>query len=165
MEEVWKTIEGFNNHYSVSTLGRVRRDAPGKSTKSGNFLKPRIRPDGYTEAHLSFKNISKLIYIQRLVAIAFIGKPDFGFEVNHKDGDKKNNRLDNLEYVTRKTNIIHAIKNGLRHNCSKLKKEDVLNIRRLIKNKIKTMNEIASIYKISPSAVSNIKNRKTWSHI
>jgi hypothetical protein len=164
MEE-WRKIKDFNGHYSVSSFGRVRREVAGKSTKIGRFLKHRVRPDGYNEVHLSFKKKSKLIYVQRLVAVCFMGIKDKGYEINHKDGNKSNNRLENLEYVTRKDNIIHAIRNGLRNNCSKLTKEEALEIRRLMLLGRYKQQEVALMFKTTQSNVSRIVNRKHWKHL
>ncbi len=105
-EEIW--IKVFDNYF-VSNLGRV------KSTmkKNEKILTPRENGKGYLRVHLSVNGRIKDYYIHRLVADAFIHNPENLPEVNHKDGDKGNNHIDNLEWCTRSENIRHAFDNGL----------------------------------------------------
>jgi len=97
--EIWKTIEEFPI-YEVSNLGRV------KNTSSGRILSPTIKT-GYYHAFLTNNNYKKTCKVHRLVAIAFILNPENKSEVNHKDKDKLNNKLENLEWMTRKENCLH----------------------------------------------------------
>jgi len=100
MEEVWKTIEGFPK-YQVSTFGNVRnveRNKLMRLTKKG----------GYNLVDLTHDEISKSFRVHRLVAMTFIENPENKLEVNHKDKDKLNNNVSNLEWNTRKENMIHA---------------------------------------------------------
>ena len=114
MEEIWKDIEGYEGIYQVSNLGRVRsldRTIIGGAYNSpmfrkGTILKPQPKGyKGYVGLKLRKDGKSENVYIHRLVAKAFIPNPDNLPEVNHKDENKKNNRADNLEWVTRKENI------------------------------------------------------------
>lgn len=109
--EIWKDIVGYEGLYQVSNIGRVR-SLPRNSTK-GKILKPRLQHDYYT-VHLSKngKTINKLIH--RAVAESFLTNNYNLPEVNHIDGDKLNNRLDNLEWCSTSYNAIHAFKLGLR---------------------------------------------------
>lgn len=100
--EVWAKIEGYPN-YEVSSFGNVRR--------RGRILKPKNRR--YLQVHLSLKGVCKGHSIHRLVAEAFIPNPDNKPQVNHIDGNKHNNHVSNLEWVSPSENIQHAIKNGL----------------------------------------------------
>lgn len=111
--EIWKEIPGFEGLYSVSNLGRVRRDKSRTSTKAGRILNP-IRTDhGYTHSKLYSPTIKRIYFTHRLVMLAFIGPCQDGMQINHKDGKKNNNRLGNLEYVTPKENAAHAKLHGL----------------------------------------------------
>ncbi len=110
-EEIWKTIEGFSQ-YEVSTHGNVRR------VSDRRLIAPTKRQclKGYYLA-VSIKNDSgrsKLVLIHRLSCLTFIGWLGEEYEVNHIDGVKHNNRLSNLEWVTRSQNIQHSYSAGLR---------------------------------------------------
>jgi hypothetical protein len=105
--EQWKTITGFEN-YEVSNYGFVKRK------KSKRLLKPEINPTGYMIVTLYGKSGKKRKSVHRLVCSEFNSLSEFlGAEVNHIDGDKTNNHLSNLEWVTHTENIRHAFKIGL----------------------------------------------------
>lgn len=119
MEEIWVKIVGFENHYEVSSLGRVRSLARviermgGKSDfkMSGRSLCIWGSSNGYLNVSLQAGRVRKNHQIHRLVARAFIGESDK--DINHKDGNKHNNVFTNLEYVTAKENSAHAVSTGL----------------------------------------------------
>src|SRR3972149_1183071 len=112
MTEVWSPISGYEGWYSVSSLGRIRRDAPYRNTFAGRILcQSMVR--GYPQVKLSRDNTVVQKKIHSLVAEAFLGiRPD-GAEVNHRDANKANNAAENLEYVTPKENREHAKALGL----------------------------------------------------
>lgn len=129
MQEEWKQISGY--HYSVSNFGSIRND------KTNKILKPmKSNKDTYEEVDLinSISDI-KRVKVHRLVAELFVDNPKNLCEVNHKDGNKHNNKADNLEWCTRSYNIKHAYHFNLRSACcennanSKLSLEDVKYIR------------------------------------
>ncbi len=101
MTEIWKPAFGFEEYYEVSSLGRVRRIKRSRGTRIGKVLRP--NPAGlYNAVSLSVKQKIKTIDTHVLVCIAFHGpKPSPKHEVNHKDGDKKNDCFQNLEWATR----------------------------------------------------------------
>lgn len=110
--EEWRDIAGFEDSYEVSNLGRVR--SKERIASNGSHLSPKIRKgvgSRYRTISLCKENkgINKLIH--RLVAEAFIPNPDNLPEVNHKDLDITNNRVDNLEWVSTSYNHMHGIKN------------------------------------------------------
>jgi hypothetical protein len=122
MEEVWKWIDGYINMYQVSNLGRVRsvdRDvycevSPNKLQHIfGKVLKQGLNKKGYPIVYLSKDGKQKTITVHRLVASAFINNPLSLPQVNHKDGCKTNNYVDNLEWCDNSYNQKHAWQNGL----------------------------------------------------
>lgn len=96
MQEIWKDIEGYESLYQVSNLGRVK----SKCLKNERILKTRKHPNGYEIVNLK----SKTYAVHRLVAKTFIPNPNKYKEVNHKDENKLNNKIDNLEWCSRKYN-------------------------------------------------------------
>lgn len=120
--EEWKPIKDFEGIYSISNIGRIRRDIKGKNTFKGKILKFRLAK-GYPRINLKNKPLNKMFFVHNLVANAFLGIKPEGFEVNHIDGIKINNRPDNLEYITQIENKHHAVKLGLyprgetHHSC------------------------------------------------
>ena len=104
MEEIWKDIKGFEGKYQVSNLGRVR----GFVRVKGKILSYHPSSDGYLRAELRKDGKKIRFYVHRLVAQAFISNPDNLPEVNHKDEDKTNNKVDNLEWCTHEYNITYG---------------------------------------------------------
>ena len=103
----WKTINGFSN-YEISDKGEVRN----KLTQY--ILKGRLSKSGYYQVNIKNDETGKFInqYIHRLVALHFLDNPDNKKEVNHKDKNKANNILENLEWATSSENQIHSYKLG-----------------------------------------------------
>jgi NUMOD4 motif/HNH endonuclease len=112
----WKDVVGYEGVYMVSNTGEVkslkRLDSLGRVV-SEKILKQRKHTGGYMIVNLSSPTGAKTHYIHRIVAESFIDNKDGLPHVNHKDGNKENNSLSNLEWSTVQENIIHAFKNGL----------------------------------------------------
>lgn len=122
MKEVWEQYK--DTIYEVSNLGRVRskkirvkvnpidkRDYI--TTRGGNIRKSYNKENGYKAVMLKIDDSKRSYLIHRLVAECFLPNPNNYRCVNHKDGDKTNNKVDNLEWCTHQENMIHAYKNGL----------------------------------------------------
>lgn len=120
MLEVWKSVDGYNDWYEVSNLGRVRSIdryvtySDGRvQFYHGQYLKSSIQLSGYCTVGLRTRSSRKTVSVHRLAAKAFIPNPENKREVNHMNGDKADNRVENLEWVTTKENQRHARLCGL----------------------------------------------------
>jgi hypothetical protein len=109
-------------------------------------------------------------YIHRIVAELFIGPCPPGMEVNHRDGDKQNNRAENLEYVTRKQNMAHAkdighLRNGERLHNAKLNASTVLEIRRIRREQNLAYNKIARMFGVTTVTAFRADKGHCWGHV
>lgn len=170
MDEKWRKIKGWP--YKISNYGRVKRSKRGISTHSGKILKFSVDGSGYRHVFLYNNNRKrKKFNIHKLVAHYFIGLCPEWHEINHIDGNKENNKLWNLEYVTRSENAKHAYRLGLRdnkgenHPSNKLREEGILEIRRLYKSGSFTQKRIGQMFNVSKFTVSDIIRNKTWKHV
>lgn len=110
ISEKWKYIKGWDHKYIVSNKGRVKSLCGNKGEYRELILKPHIDKDGYFQVDLSNKNIRKRYFIHRLVAEAFIPNKKHYPVVNHKDENKQNNDVDNLEWCTVLYNNTYGIR-------------------------------------------------------
>lgn len=131
IEEVWKEIKDYPN-YQISSLGRVKSlkyysNINKKYYERELILKEKINMHGYKYVGLSCNGLRKSKSIHRLVAENFIPNNNEYKEVNHVDGNKLNNKINNLEWCTRRENVLHAYKLGLKKPIKeymRLKKEE-----------------------------------------
>ena len=171
MKEIWKEIKGFEGEYEVSNLGRIRSM---DRMINGRFYKSKIRsikitPNVYPKICLCSINGDRTARIHRLVAENFIPNPDNKKEVNHIDGDKTNNRVDNLEWVTPTENKIHnhrlgITRRGERHQNSILTEEQAIQVKKLIKLGY-SQSEIVKKTGLRNSMINNIKRNNTWTYL
>ena len=148
--EYWTDIKGYPN-YSVSNLGRVR------SKKTGKILKPYKTNRGYLTVGFWSDGKKKRLSIHRLVAQAFIQNLNNLPEVNHINGCKADNNVNNLEWSSGSANISHAYQTGLRK--AKLTNSDKEKILQLIEKGF-TQRAIGKLFNVSHSAVGNIKRNR-----
>lgn len=107
-DETWKPVREFPDHYEISSHGRLRRTHAYRPSLIGKIRKPQKDKKGYVVYMLSVENKVRLRYAHRLVADAFLGPIPDGWDVNHKDGNKGDPTLGNLEIVTKSENRAHA---------------------------------------------------------
>ena len=110
MEEIWKDIKGYEGRYLVSNLGRIL-SLHYEGHDHQKIMRQSQHHTGYLIVHLRNKESRKTKLVHTLVATAFIPNPDQKKYVNHIDGNKTNNCVDNLEWVTSLENSQHAIAN------------------------------------------------------
>lgn len=113
IKEIWKDIEGYEGLYQISNFGNVKSLLFNHSSYS-KLLSNRLVNGGYCQVVLYKNKNRKAFYVHVLVANAFIPNPSNLPEVNHKDGNKTNNNISNLEWVTPRENSLHAVNTGLR---------------------------------------------------
>ena len=116
MTEIWKDVVGYEGLYQVSSLGRVK-SLPRFGTVGG-IMCGFVRPDGYRHITLHKNNNAKSYLVHRIVATSFIENHNNLPEVNHINGNKLDNCVENLEWCSRKDNLYHAFSHSLRKHCS-----------------------------------------------
>lgn len=114
MIEIWKDIKGYEGRYQISNLGRVK----SLCRLEEKIMHPVTTKKGYLQVRLSSGQCTKGLKVHRLVALNFIPNPNDKPEVNHLDGNKKNNLVTNLEWCTPKENMGHASQNNLLRDVS-----------------------------------------------
>ncbi len=175
--ESWKAVIGYEGLYEVSSFGRVR-SLPRTVTRHDGYTQSyhgrvlRQRPDlvGYPVVSLSRGGQRKGLHVHVLAMRAFVGDPPDGMECCHWDGDKANNRIENLRYGTRSDNMRdrkrHGTDNaGSRHGCSKLTEERVVAIRSEYAAGGKTYKQLGKKYGVGGHAIGLIIRRQRWRHV
>lgn len=175
IDDFWKVVQGYES-YLINRNGEIKT--------SEEYRKTYTDKDGYKIVFLKGSNKKHdSLRVHRLVAMNFIPNPDNKPQVNHKNGIKDDNRVENLEWVTPSENIKHAYKHNLitnemrkvskpklqgeKHPKAKLTKEDVLKIRRVHDRNSKehTSTALAEVYNVSPAHIRAIVSRKRWKNI
>lgn len=179
MKEQWKQIKGNREIYEVSNLGNIRtRDREGARgyKVKGHTLAQYDNSNGYLRCGMNIDGKQKLYFVHRLVAKLFILNPDGKPYVNHKNGDKHDNSVENLEWCTKSENEKHAWANGLKHNIAtkgelhgmhKLNRKDVEYIR---ENHIRNggfmkTGELAKMFSVNPQTITEIVSERIWKSI
>ena len=177
MVEIWKEIKDTNKLYFVSNLGNVKSFKNGKE----KILSKNINNSGYALVHIIVNGVHKNCTIHRLSALSFLLNPNNHPEVDHKDEDKSNNKLSNLQWISKKDHNIksydarvaankkvntgHTRTRGEGSGTSKLKNADVLRIRELYSNEEYNKADLSRMYNVSFMCITKIIRRDTWFHI
>lgn len=161
--EEWKDLPGYEGSYQVSNEGRIK-SLPKKWQPRYKILKYRMQNKGYASIVFCINQVRVYKLVHVLVASLFIKNDIDGLEVNHRDGDKWNNRVSNLEWGTHQANAEHAFRTGLNknfgenHHNSKITPEIV----RDILCSARSSAEMAQKYGIQSSVVCAIRKGKSW---
>lgn len=174
--EEWRPVVGYEGWYSVSNLGRVRRERPASCTRAGRLLKPqrnqgprseRARHAYYFVRLYRGDGVQRPAYVAALVAAAFIGPRPDGYEVNHKDENKLNNRATNLEYLTKLQNARHSAASscGERASNVRLTADQVRAIRREYAAGGTSYPKLGRKYGCTHQSIYDIVRRKNWKSV
>jgi len=172
-EEMWKDVVGYEGVYQVSSFGRVKRVKAASGTHIDKVLTPFRQTCGYLVVHLCHKRKRATCLVHRLVALAFLPPSDKS-QINHKNGDKTNNRLDNLEWATPKENIQHAYAvlgrkpsqpKGEENRNAKLTVQQVRQVRTLYATDNYSHRALADMYGVSSHTIGRILRCEAWQHV
>ena len=159
-----KPIHGYDGKYLVDERGVVYTIK--RRGTSGGIVAQRLNSTGYWRVDLQKGKTKRSVFVHRLVAEAFIPKKEGCDYVNHKDGNKRNNNVSNLEWCTRSENVRHAYATGLmhgptvsgeKHHNSKLTDEEAIEIYKLCEQGISGL-KVAAMYGVNKKAVYQIHN-------
>lgn len=161
-----KPLKGYKGFYNISSEGKVF------SLKNKKELKLRYHNSGYIRLALYKEGKRNDIFLHRLVAINFLENPNFKLQVNHKDGNKMNNKVDNLEWVSPSENSLHSYKVGLqfpirgeKHYSAKLTCEEVKSIRNLYIPRKYSQRRLAKEFNVHQSSIKDILSGKNWGYL
>lgn len=161
IEEIWIK----NNGYKISNYGKVTKK------NSDKLQKMSLNKCGYVMCNVVFNDGFKCSVVHRVIAYAFLRDTyKKGLEVNHIDGNKENNRVDNLEWVTKSENQKHEVtvlqqRNGSNCYHSTLDDAKAIEIYNMAKTRLYSVKDIAKIFDVQPSAVSKVINGWSWRHL
>ena len=170
--EVWKGVGGHVGLYQVSNRGRVKSFW---KDKNGQMLMPIKAGNGYLVVNLCRDGKRKTVYVHRLVIEAFLGNaPSPNHQVNHKNGDRTDNRVENLEWVTPSENNKHAFRaldkkptnmKGEANGNARLNDRMVRQIRKFYASGNHTYAELAKMFGVCQATIGYIVRRETWKHV
>lgn len=175
-KEIWKAIPGYDGQYEASSLGRIRSvDWLQEYFVNGKLrqraTRGKILATSICKGYVATSIKDKTKRVHHLVMLAFVGPMPAGKQVNHKDGNKANNRRNNLEYETPNGNLLHAVRLGLKKgqrgeksHLAKLTEKQVREIRRLYATRQFTLSKLGRLYQVHYSTISNVISGKRWRH-
>lgn len=168
----WRPAFGFEQHYEVSSDGRARRTAPGQNARPGRELKAHVIRHGYRRFAYSVGATTTHVSAHRAVWEAFVGRIPPGLQINHKNGVKDDNRLENLECVTPAENTQHSFRvlgkkpninpnPGSRNGRAKLTEADIPRVFAL-RAEGRSQQAIADLVGVDQTSVSRILRGDAW---
>ena len=173
----WRVLPDYEGCYSVSDTGLVyshprteyvnsRRTGGHYRYRNGGYVRTQQNKLGYIQVGLHLNATCKQPLVHRLVAQAFVPNPEDLPEVNHIDGDKGNNNVGNLEWVTRRQNALHSTQvlgknKGAENNRAKLSEEEVLGIKSDLEEGL-SQTEVAKRYNVTNHAIFRIQHGYNW---
>lgn len=181
IKERWAPIPGYDGIYEASTLGRIRGVDRVETCKNGLsrrrmglILSQRIDSMGYPSVQLSKAGTTNVRRVHTLVLAALSGRPERGDVTRHLDGNKENNRLENLRRGTQAENIRDAVRHGtlqdpplhvgVKQWCAKLTPTAVREIR-AFSYAGETTRVLARRFGVSPSTIQRVLSGKCWAHV
>lgn len=166
--EIWKYVVGYIRLYMVSSYGRVKSLNYNRMGKE-QILKLGKDRDGYLQVRLYKNGVGKGYKVHRLVLEAFVSSCPDGMQRCHNDGNKENNRVENLRYDTQSGNMQDKNRHGTmpnqkgsNNNSAKLNDWIIRIVRRLLEAGDFTQKEIGEMFGVSHQAISKIKTKKNW---
>lgn len=174
--EEWRAMPDCDGRYAVSSLGRIKRLIAMRGKRAHHVFKLGLTKNGYVQVSLFVRGRGRTLLVHHIVAAAFIGSRPEGHEVNHKDGNKANNRASNLEYLTKLANMRHAVEQlgafegrrvavGTDCRQSKVEESDVRRIRTRYANGGISMAALGRDYGLNATTVWQIIHRRSWAHV
>ena len=176
MNKIWKDVPSYEGSYQVSTCGLIRSverlvkyTEKHSGLRKSKVLNTRLNKDGYIYTIVSVNKERKTVKAHRLVALTFIPNPENKLCVNHINGIKSDNRVENLEWCTHSENTNHAVRmklkvgvKGEKSHLSKLKNEDILKIKSLYNEGSYSQAALGKIFNVSQSQIYRIIKGINW---
>jgi hypothetical protein len=175
MTEEWLPVLGYENSYMVSRTGTCASIRTKGGSPRWRLLKAAPNHLGYVRYGLCRDNKRCDVFAHRIAWEAFNGKIPDDLQINHRNGIKHDNRLDNLEVVTPSENTLHGFRvlgrkpsinpsKGSKNGRAKLTEKDIPKIRKMLKSNM-SQTEISRIYGVNQTQISLIALKKSWRHV
>ena len=175
--ELWKYVPNSDNRYLVSNYGRILTTGY-KGGKKCSIMKPAKDNQGYLRTMLKLNGRVRTIKVHRIVAQTWIPNEENKLQVNHKNFDRSDNRVENLEWMTPKENCLYSFNAGriIRPVCtnfvkgeqigtSKLTELEIKEIRQKFKPRVYTREMLGKEYNVAPATIKDIILKKSWKHV
>jgi hypothetical protein len=172
--EVWKPHAASGGIYSVSSFGRVRREKRGRTRPPGGILVPARSAVGYDRVCLIYGGRQRCESVHRLVALAFIPNPQGLPQVNHKNGVKHDNRIENIEWISSRNNVLHSLymlgnkpcmgETHYRSILNEMQARIVVACSRLNADR-RWLGDLAKCFGVTRRCIEDIASGRNWKHL